>query len=98
MDDVRQRHGVAVQTHLSENKFEIERTLELFPDCSDYTEVYERAGLIGCRSILAHCIHLSDEEMGRLAARKSVSQGYVVEVCPVCRWNHLTESRSIGGS
>lgn len=40
----------------------------------------------------------SDKEMARLAARKSSSQGYVVEVCPVCRWNHLTETRSIGGS
>ena len=40
----------------------------------------------------------SDKEMSRLAARKSVSQGYVVEVCPVCRWNHLTESRAIGGA
>ena len=39
----------------------------------------------------------SDREMTRLAARKSVSQGYVVEVCPECRWNHLTESRAIGG-
>lgn len=40
----------------------------------------------------------SDKEMTRLAARKSVSQGYVVEVCAGCGWNHLTESRSIGGS
>jgi len=40
----------------------------------------------------------SDKEMARLAARRSVSQGYVVEVCPSCRWNHLTESRSIGGA
>lgn len=39
----------------------------------------------------------SDKEMARLAARKSMSQGYVVEVCPVCRWNHLTETRAIGG-
>ena len=62
------RHDVPIQTHLSENKFEIERTLELFPDCADYTEVYERANLIGPRSILAHCIHLSDPEITRLAA------------------------------
>lgn len=40
----------------------------------------------------------SDKEMKRLAARKSASQGYVVEVCTDCRWNHLTESRAIGGS
>lgn len=40
----------------------------------------------------------SDKEMTRLAARKSVSEGYVVEVCTSCRWNHLTESRVIGGA
>ena len=39
----------------------------------------------------------SDKEMARLAARKSVSQGYVVEVCTDCGWNHLTRSRRIGG-
>ncbi len=39
----------------------------------------------------------SDKEMARLAARKSSSQGYVVEVCTDCRWNYLTQSRAIGG-
>ena len=39
----------------------------------------------------------SDKEMARIAARKSVSQGYVVEVCTDCGWNHLTRSRAFGG-
>ncbi len=39
----------------------------------------------------------SDKEMARIDARKSVSQGYVVEVCTECGWNHLTRSRSLGG-
>lgn len=39
----------------------------------------------------------SDKEMARLAARKSTSQGYVVEVCTSCGWNHLVRSRAIGG-
>ncbi|MEM7139428.1 MAG: DUF5318 family protein [Actinomycetota bacterium] len=39
----------------------------------------------------------SDKEMARIAARKSVSQGYVVEVCTECGWNHLARSRAIGG-
>jgi hypothetical protein len=39
----------------------------------------------------------SDKEMARIAARKSVSQGYVVEVCTDCGWNHLTRSRTLGG-
>ncbi len=39
----------------------------------------------------------SDRELTRLAARKVASQGYVVEVCEECHWNHLTRSRQIGG-
>ncbi len=38
----------------------------------------------------------SDKEMARLVARKTSLQGYVVEVCNDCGWNHLTRSRSIG--
>ena len=39
----------------------------------------------------------SDKEMARIDARKSASQGYVVEVCVGCGWNHLIRSRSLGG-
>ena len=39
----------------------------------------------------------SDKEMARIDARKASSQGYVVEVCTDCGWNHLTRSRSLGG-
>ena len=39
----------------------------------------------------------SDREMARLAARKSTSQGYVVEVCTSCGWHHLVRSPSFGG-
>ena len=39
----------------------------------------------------------SEKEMDRLAARKTLSQGYVVEVCMDCGWNHLARSRLIGG-
>lgn len=39
----------------------------------------------------------TDAELSRLAARKSTSLGFVVEVCVRCRWNHLTERRLIGG-
>ncbi len=40
----------------------------------------------------------SDKEMARIDARKSASQGYVIEVCLDCGWNHLTRSRALGGS
>lgn len=66
-----------IQTHLSENPAEVKATLELFRDCSDYLEVYERAGLVDDYSFFAHCIHLSQSERQRLK-----SAGSVVVHCP----------------
>ena len=64
--------GTYIQTHLSENKDEIDSTLSLCPDCQDYLEVYERARLVTDRSIFGHCIHLSDSECRRLVEAGSV--------------------------
>lgn len=66
-----------IQTHLSENKSEIDQTLSLYPDCSDYLEVYERAGLVTERTVFGHCIHLSEAESHRLA-----SAGAAIAHCP----------------
>lgn len=62
-----------VQTHLSENLFEISETLRLFPNAPDYTGVYERFGLLGPKSLFGHCIHLSDRESDALSASNSVA-------------------------
>lgn len=62
---------VLMQTHLSENRAEIEWVRELFPDAEDYTDVYDRYGLLGPRSLMGHGIHLSDRELGVLAERGS---------------------------
>jgi guanine deaminase len=56
-----------VQTHLSENLSEVNWIAGLFPECSSYTEVYSEAGLLGPRSIMGHCIHLTDREVSALA-------------------------------
>jgi guanine deaminase len=39
----------------------------LFPEARDYVDVYDRAGALGPRSVLAHAIHLSPREEARLA-------------------------------
>jgi guanine deaminase len=59
--------NVYVHTHLSENLQEIEFTAALFPDSKDYLHIYEQFGLVGDRSIFAHCIHLDDSALQRLA-------------------------------
>jgi guanine deaminase len=59
--------GTYWQTHLAEDRQEIDEVLGLFPDAHDYTDVYDRVGGLGPRSIFAHAIHLSEQEIGRLA-------------------------------
>src|SRR5436309_7974874 len=60
------RTGTWWQTHVSEDPGEIREVARLFPDAEDYVAVYDRAGGLGRRTILAHAIHLSDRELGRL--------------------------------
>lgn len=62
-----------VQTHLAENDEEIELVSELFPDARDYTDVYAKFGILGPRSLLGHCLHLSDRELGALRDSESVA-------------------------
>ena len=64
-------YGAWVQTHLAEAPREIEAVAQAFPEARDYTDVYDRAGLLTPRSVLGHCIHLSDREYRCLAARGS---------------------------
>jgi guanine deaminase len=62
-----------VQTHANENKAEVSRVAELFPDAQSYIDVYARAGLLGPRSVIGHCIHLQDSEVVELAESRSVA-------------------------
>lgn len=62
---------VWVHTHVSENVAEVKWVRELFPDSRDYVSVYDRFGLLDRRSVLAHGVHLSDQELELLVARSS---------------------------
>jgi guanine deaminase len=66
-----------LQTHLSENRREIETVHRLFPWAESYTAVYDRFGLLGPRSLFGHCIHLDDGERERLS-----DSGSVAVFCP----------------
>lgn len=61
-----------MQTHLAESEEEVAWVKRLFPDAPDYLGVYERFGLVGPGAIFAHCIHLTDREVGVLAETASV--------------------------
>jgi guanine deaminase len=69
--------GLYFQTHVAENRDEVRWVAELFPDARSYLDVYDRHGLLGERSILAHGIWLDDADRARLAA-----SGAQVAHCP----------------
>jgi guanine deaminase len=62
---------IYMQTHLSENLDEVAWVKELFPESENYLDAYDRAGLLGRRSVFAHCIHLDDKEWQRMAESQS---------------------------
>lgn len=62
---------IRVQTHISENLNEVKLVKSIFPDQATYAEVYDHHGLLTPRTILAHAVHLSKEEMQLIKKRKT---------------------------
>lgn len=59
---------IAIQTHFNEADQEIQATRELFPKFQSECDLYENFGLLGPRSILAHCTIMTDYDKARLKA------------------------------
>ncbi len=57
---------VLMQTHLSEQRPEIEWVHGLFPQARDYLDTYEAFGLLGEKGLYGHAIHLEPREIDRL--------------------------------
>ena len=70
---VREHPEAYLQTHLSENHAEIATARRLYPEASSYTDIYDRYGLLGPRSVFGHCIHLDESELERLSATRSIA-------------------------
>ncbi|KAI0008928.1 guanine deaminase [Xylariaceae sp. FL0662B] len=80
--------GLPVQTHISENVSEIELVRQLFPEDESYAGVYDRYGLLTDRTILAHAVHITEEEAKLIAER-----GSKVAHCP-CSNSALTSGEA----
>lgn len=61
--EIARSDGLFVQTHLAENKKEVELVKLRFPEVASYTEAYEKFGLLTDKTILAHCIYLDESEI-----------------------------------
>ncbi|XP_029674307.1 guanine deaminase-like [Formica exsecta] len=66
-----------IQSHVSENEAEIRAVKQTFKEQSSYMAVYEAAGLLTNKTILAHGIHLEDSELTMLEKR-----GTAIIHCP----------------
>ncbi len=60
-----------LHSHLSENLNEIKAVQALFGEKDSYTAVYEKTGCLGPRTIMAHAIHLSPNELEILEATQT---------------------------
>jgi guanine deaminase len=63
--------NLPVQTHISENKNEVALVKSLFPGFESYTDVYDKHSLLGPKTILAHGVHLSEDEVDLIKKRES---------------------------
>ena len=63
--------GTYLQSHLNENKGEMEWVKELYPDRKDYIEVYEHYKLMGPKSVYGHAVHMNEHDWERLFHSKT---------------------------
>jgi guanine deaminase len=69
----REYPGLHIQTHVDENVAEIAFARELYPNIADYLGIYERYHLLGPKTLLGHCIHLTHRECEVLTDTRSVA-------------------------
>lgn len=72
------KYNVPVQSHLSENKGEIQLVKTLHPNFKNYGDVYNRFSLFGqTPTVMAHCVHLEEDEIDVM-----VRNNVMVAHCP----------------
>ncbi|XP_060697744.1 guanine deaminase [Hemiscyllium ocellatum] len=69
--------GLHIQSHISECRPEVELVKSLFPECKNYTDVYDRHSLLNDKTIMAHGVYLSNDEL-----KVFQKKGAAVSHCP----------------
>jgi guanine deaminase len=60
---LQKKYDTYLQTHVAENREEVATIKKLFPSCRSYLDVYDKAGLLGPKTMLAHGIYLDEEDL-----------------------------------
>jgi guanine deaminase len=69
--------GTFFTSHVNENVAEVAEVAKLFPGAQDYVDTYDRHGLVGPNTVLAHNVHPTDRELDLLTSR-----GASIAHCP----------------
>ncbi|KAH8369197.1 hypothetical protein KR009_003848 [Drosophila setifemur] len=75
LGDIAKRFDLHIQSHISENLAEVEVVKGIFK--TSYAGAYDEAGLLTNKTVMAHGVHLEDEEVELLKSR-----GTSVAHCP----------------
>jgi guanine deaminase len=82
LSQLAKKYNLPIQSHVSENKGEVQFVKSLFPTEESYTQTYDSHGLLTDRTIMAHGIFLSDKELDLLRDRKST-----ISHCPLSNFS-----------
>ncbi|MBR1681900.1 MAG: amidohydrolase family protein [Bacteroidaceae bacterium] len=80
--EMARRYHLPVQSHLSENHDEIALVRALEPESRHYADAYDRYGLLGPSTVMAHCVWTDGDEFEMLRQR-----GVMVAHCPTSNFN-----------
>lgn len=75
LGDIARTHDLHIQSHISESLAEIDFVKHLFS--TSYAKAYDNAGLLTNKTVMAHAVHLEDEEIALFKER-----GTSVAHCP----------------
>lgn len=82
LGELAERYNLHIQSHISESLGELDSVKEFYPDNKNYSDVYDEAKLLTNRCVMAHGVHLEDEELKILSDR-----GTSVAHCPCSNTN-----------
>ncbi|KAM8707180.1 hypothetical protein ACLKA7_011300 [Drosophila subpalustris] len=80
LGDIAKKYDLHIQSHISENLQEIQVVNDIFK--TSYAGAYDEAGLLTKKTVMAHGVHLEDEEIALLKER-----GTSIIHCPASNTN-----------
>lgn len=80
--DIAEEYDLPIQSHISENVNEVKLVKDLFKNQSSYAGVYDAVKLLNRRTILAHGVYLTDEEIKLLKEKKAT-----IAHCPLSNFS-----------